>query len=142
MLLMPKPGRGIELSLSHSVHLHQQYNTFAACVIIAMCRLGTLAEVLRDLDAEWEVADDVIVTARSLLHHPRPTTRQLVVLSEVHNRLRYGTRIVERLVASRFGPLATGVIAWTRRRERMRPPAAVQLPVPSSMALGDSALVP
>ena len=104
-----------------------------------MCRLGTLAEVLRDLDAEWEVADDVIVTARSLLHHPRPTTRQL---SEVPNRLRYGTRIVERLVASRFGPLATGVIAWTRRRERMRPPAAVQLPVPSSMALGDSALVP
>ena len=72
MLLMPKPGRGIELSLSHSVHLHQQHNTFAACVII---RLGTRAEVLRDLDAEWEVADDVIVTARSLLHHPRPTTR-------------------------------------------------------------------
>ena len=32
------------------------------------------------IDAEWEVADDVIVTAaepRSLLHHPRPTTRQL-----------------------------------------------------------------
>ena len=46
-------------------------------------------EVLRDLDAEWEVADDdVIVTEaepRSLLHHPRLTTRQLylIVLSEV-----------------------------------------------------------
>ena len=52
-----------------------------------MCRLDTRAEVLQDLDAEWEVADDVIVTGaepRSLLHHPRPTTRQLylVVLSE------------------------------------------------------------
>ena len=34
-------------------------------------------------------------SGRSLLHHPRPTTRQLylVVLSEVPNRLRYGTRI-------------------------------------------------
>ena len=32
------------------------------------------------IDTEWEVADDVIVTEaepRSLLHHPRPTTRQL-----------------------------------------------------------------
>ena len=60
--------------------------------------------LLRDLDAEWEVADDVIAQPRSLLHHPRLTTRQLylVVLSE---GLRYGTRIVERLVASRFGPL-------------------------------------
>ena len=69
-----------------------------------MCRLDTRAEVLRDLDAEWEVADDVIVTEaepRSLLHHPRA----VVVLSEVPNRLRYGIRIVERLVASRFGPL-------------------------------------
>ena len=52
----------------------------------------------------------IIVTEaepRSLLHHPRPTTRHLnlVVLSEVSNRLIYGTRIVERLVASRFGPL-------------------------------------
>ena len=72
-----------------------------------MCRLDTRAEVLQDLYAEWEVADDVIVTGaepRSLLHHPRPTTRQLY-LSEVSNRLIYGTRIVERLVASRFGPL-------------------------------------
>ena len=61
----------------------------------SMCRLDTRTEVLRGLDAEWEV------------HLPRPTTRQLylVVLSEVLNRLRYGTRIVERLVASRFGPL-------------------------------------
>ena len=36
--------------------------------------------ILRDLDAEWEVADDVLVTEaqlRLLLHHPRPTTRQL-----------------------------------------------------------------
>ena len=43
-------------------------------------RLGTGAEVLRDFNAEWEVADDAIVTEaqpRLLLHHPRPTTRQL-----------------------------------------------------------------
>ena len=78
--------------------------------MVSECRLDTREEVLRDFDAEWEVADDVIVTEaqpKSLLHHPRPTTRQLylVVLSEVPNRLRYGTRIVERLVASRFGPL-------------------------------------
>ena len=48
----------------------------------AMYRLDTRAEVTTRLyvDAEWEVADDVIVTEaepRSLLHHPRPTTRQL-----------------------------------------------------------------
>ena len=30
--------------------------------LMKKCRLDTRAEVLRDLDAEWEVADDVIVT--------------------------------------------------------------------------------
>ena len=79
----------------------------------AKFRLDTRAEVLRDLDAKWEVADDVIVTEaqlRSLLHHPRPTTRQLylVVLSEVSNRLRYGARLGERFVTSGHGRLELG----------------------------------
>ena len=76
----------------------------------AKFRLDTRAEVLRDLDAKWEVADDVIVTEAQLRSHPRPTTRQLylVVLSEVSNRLRYGARLGERFVTSGHGRLELG----------------------------------
>ena len=108
-----------------------------------MCRLDTRAEVLRDLDAEWEVADDVIVTEaqpRSLLHHPRPTTRQLYLA-----RCLTG---LDTALGSLSGLLRPGLGHWSHSLDEAegmneltpRPPAAVQLRRWHS--IGDSAPVP
>ena len=95
-----------ERQTHHSCHTIAAALSFLQSISIkAKCRLDTRAEVLRDLDAEWEVADDVIVTEaqpRSLLHHPRPTTRQLVLLTGLDTAL-----------GSLSGLLHTGLGHWS-----------------------------